>query len=144
MRKTKFMTSNLSKVTYTIGDKARVRSEVCLGFTAKEKRDELPGNMHVDFYMKTTIRSILSNTQKQALAFSHKADVPFSGHFSGAASEDARTKLSMTFSGKLCFSCPTGARQAFFRQNSRTKVLTVAATQNVALASQSNNYLASF
>lgn len=140
MRKTKFMTSNLSKVTYTMGDKARVQSEVCLGFMAREKRDELLGNMRMDFYMKTTLRSILSHTQKQALAFSQKADVSFSGHFLGAA----RTKLSMTFSGKLCFSCPTGARQAFFRQISRTKVLTVAATQNVALASQSNNYLASF
>lgn len=64
MRKTKFVTSNLSKVTYSIGDRTRVQSEVCLGFMAKEKRDELPGNMHVDFYMKTTICSILSHTHK--------------------------------------------------------------------------------
>lgn len=53
-------------------------------------------------------------------------------------------KLSMTFNGMPGFLPPTGARQAFFKQNSRTKVLTVAATQNVALASRSNNYSASF
>lgn len=53
-------------------------------------------------------------------------------------------KLSRAFGGKLCFSHPTGARHTFFRQNGRIKVLTVAATQNVALASQSNNYFASF
>lgn len=39
---------------------------------------------------------------------------------------------------------PTGAGQTRFRQRSRTKLLTVATTQNVAVASRLNNYFASF
>lgn len=39
---------------------------------------------------------------------------------------------------------PTGAGQTRFRQRSRTKLLTVATTQNVAVASRLNNYFTSF
>lgn len=58
----------------------------------------------------------------------------------------ARTpeESSRLLCGEHGVSRPTGARQAFSAQNSSPKVLTVATTQNVALASWSNNYFASF
>lgn len=67
--------------------------------------------------------------------------------FQGAVwGRQARTpeESSRLLCGEHGVSCPTGARQAFSAQNSSTKVLTVATTQNVALASWSNNYFASF
>lgn len=51
-------------------------------------------------------------------------------------------KSPTTMKGDSCH--PTGAGQTHFRQRSRTKLLTVAMTQNIATASCSNNYFTSF
>lgn len=106
---------------------------------AKQKRDENPDNMYVGFYMKATICSILSNTKNKHLLSLNKKTFLFQEQQARMLEQ----KLSRASSGKLGVSCPTGARRTFFRQKSRIKVLTAAATQNVALASLSNNHFAS-
>lgn len=96
-----------------------------------------------DFYKKAAIRRILSTTQNRALALTQYADAPFPSGCMEAASKDPE-ESSRLLCGEHGVSRPTGARQAFSTQNSSPKVLTVATTQNVALASWSNNYFASF
>lgn len=107
---------------------------------AKQKRDENLDNMYVGFYVKAAICSILSNTKNKHLLSLNKKTFLFEEQQARILEQ----KLSRAFSGKLCISCPTGARRTFFRQKNRIKVLTVAATQNVALASESNSHFASF
>lgn len=106
---------------------------------AKQKRAENPDNMYVGFCMKAARCSILSNTKNKHLLSLSKTFL-----FQEQQARMLEQKLSRAFRGKLGVSCPTGARRTFFRQKSRIKVLTVAATPNVALASQSNNHFASF
>lgn len=113
-------------------------AEVDLTGSLPKRRGELLGSLLVGFHSKVSTLEAFCQTETTSTCFYKQADICLSGYFEGVASEDARTKVLHASP------CRVGARQAFLRQNSRPEVLTVAMTQNVALASQSNNYFASF